>query len=66
MKPNQIIVLTTEGKHESVDYASVIIFQTIEDAIVFCNNFCTGKTKHWKHAEIVQDNERIELQQPEQ
>lgn len=61
----QIIVLVTEGKDDSVDYAKVVLFTDRKLAEMFVNRNNTGKIKHWKKAEIVEDGERIELYQPD-
>lgn len=60
------IVLYTEGKHESIDRASVFTFGARNEADVFCKNHSTGKQKYWTNAEIVEETELIELKQPEE
>lgn len=59
------LVLVTEGKHESVDYAKVVTFASKLAALGFCEANNTGRTKYWKKAEIVEDGERVELLQPQ-
>ena len=59
------IVLETSGKHETVDYATVRIFATREDANEHCRKVATGQVKYWTEAIIVDDGERIELSQPD-
>lgn len=58
------IVLTTKGKHETVNAACVKLFTSIHDAQEYCDMTNTGKQKHWIKAEIVYDGEVIELTQP--
>ena len=60
------IVLQTAGKHESVDYAKVYVFDLKSDAEAHISAVCTGKTKYWKHAEIVEEGQEVELMQPEE
>lgn len=60
-----VIVLITEGKNESVDYATVRVFPNKIDALFFCKENATGKQKYWKACEIVGNGERIELCRPE-
>lgn len=59
----QIIVLKTRGKHESVDYASVHLFNSLTEAQNFCAKENTGRIKYWTNAQIVDDGESIELEQ---
>lgn len=59
------IVLTTEGKHEAVDFAYVKLFTSMHSAQEYRDMTNTGKQKHWIKAEIVSDGEVIELTQPE-
>ena len=61
----QTIVLLTEGKHESVDYATVVLFNDRVAAIRFCKQMNTGKEKYWKNAEVVEDRVRVALGQPD-
>lgn len=61
---NQIIVLETCGKGESVDYATVHLFENVEDAQAFCKSKRTGRIKYWADAQIVESGETIELMQP--
>lgn len=58
------IVLETAGKHESVNYATIYVFQCQADAEAHIASVCTGKTKHWRNAEIVREGVEIELIQP--
>jgi len=58
-----IIVLKKQGKHESVDYASIHLFNSLTDAQNFCAKENTGKIKHWTNARIVENGELIELEQ---
>lgn len=60
-----IIVLVTDGKHESVDSASVRLFENKTDAEAFIALTCSGPKKYWTHAEIVEVGEVIEIHQPE-
>lgn len=59
------IVLKTNGKHDSVDYASVHIFDTLNEAKDFINFVQTGKQKYWTNAILVENGEKNELKQPE-
>ena len=61
----RIIVLVTEGKNESVDFAKVATFGNRIAALEFCKANSTGRTKYWKKAEIIEDGERVELCQPD-
>ena len=60
-----VIVLETSGKHESVDYATVRVFDTLEEANDYCHGVATGLVKYWTEAIVVQNGEKIELSQPE-
>lgn len=60
-----IIVQVTQGKHESVDYAGVKLFDTLQEAEKFMAENNTGKQKHWKNCIIVESGELMELQQPD-
>lgn len=60
-----VIVLITEGKNESVDYATVRVFPNKRDALYFCKENTTGRQKYWKACEIVGNGERMELCRPE-
>ena len=62
----QVIVLVTKGKHETVDYAQVMIFNTACLAEIYCKQTNTGKEKYWVKAEIVGEGKEIELCQPEE
>lgn len=55
------IVLVTKGKNDSVDYVKVVLFDNKEDANTFVSLSCTGKQKHWQHAEIVREDEQVDL-----
>lgn len=58
------IVLVTSGKHESVDRASVKLFDTFGDATDYI--FSVTRTgKYWTQGEIVSDGIGIELGSPE-
>lgn len=59
------IVLVTEGKHACVDRAYVKLFSKRDEAAAFCILESTGKVKHCTNAEIVYEDEVIELTQPE-
>lgn len=59
------IVLVTEGKHETVDYVSVKVFDTMREALEFCDSKNTGKKKYWTDTTIIQSGEKIELIQPD-
>lgn len=58
------IVIETSGKHDSVDFAKVYLFQHRSDAEAHIAAVCTGKTKYWRNAEIVSEGKEIELMQP--
>lgn len=60
------IVLETSGKHESVDFAKVYVFERRSDAEAHIAAVCTGRTKYWRHADIVGEGEEVELRQPEE
>lgn len=60
----KVIVLVTEGKHEIIDYATVVLFNNEKEAKEFCRINNTGFCKYWKKAEIIEEDERIELSQP--
>lgn len=60
-----VIVLVTEGKYESVDYAKVATFGNRIAALEFCKANNTGRTEYWKKAEIIEDGEKVELCQPD-
>jgi len=60
------IVLATSGKHDSVDYASVHLFDDESDALAFCLKNNTGPKKYWVKAEVVQQGIQVELYQPEE
>lgn len=64
MKPT--IVLITEGKRESVDYATIRLFSTLSEAQDFSHNTSTGRIKYWTNAEILQDGEKVDLCQPQE
>ena len=59
------IVLKTEGKHESVDYATILTFDNFQKANEYCEKVSTGKQKHWVKAEVMYEGNTIELMQPE-
>ena len=61
-----IIVLVTTGKHESVDYAKVRLFEERFQAEEYCKQISTGKQKHWTDAVIVDDSVTVEIGQPEE
>ena len=65
MSINPIIVLVTAGKHERVDYAKIIHFDTLSEAQDFVNVSCTGKQKHWQIAQIINVGASVELCSPE-
>lgn len=58
---NKIIVLITSGKHESTDYARVVLFDGKNEAEDYCKRQTSGKTKYWSKAEIVKEDETIDL-----
>jgi len=60
-----IIVLKTSGKHESVDYAEVRLFDDRKSANVYCDMVSTGHKKYWVNAEIISEGKEIELSQPD-
>lgn len=60
------IVLVTSGKHDSVDYAKVRLFEEYAQAEDYIKRTCTGRQKYWNHAEILRDGETVELMQPEE
>jgi len=60
-----IIVLVTRGKHESVDFAFIMMFDTTIEANSYVEGINTGKCKYWTHAEIMMPGEEIELMQPD-
>lgn len=62
---DKVIVLVTEGKHESVDYVTVFMFDTEDEASKFCKEKSTGKQKYWIDACIVLLGDKIYLMQSE-
>ncbi len=58
-----VIVLVTEGKHESVDYVKVMLFDNRTLALEFCKVNNRGPKKNWVYAEIIDAGTRIELGQ---
>ncbi len=61
------IVLKTSGKGSSVDYAEVHLFGDDIEANEFIQKTNEKKDdKYWEYAEIVNDGEKIVLQQPDQ
>lgn len=61
----KIIVLVTEGKHDSVDYVTVLTFDDNMSALKFCKANSTGKQKYWQNAEIVKSGQKVDLGQPD-
>ena len=59
------VVLHTEGKQGSVDFAKVVLFDNFEDANKYCSDHDTGYRKYWVKCEIVGVEELIELEPPE-
>lgn len=60
-----VIVLVTRGKRESVDFATVRLFDSVASADAFVEEVCTGPVKYWTHAEILRDGDEVELYMPE-
>lgn len=60
------IVLVTRGKHESVDYVTVKLFEEYVEAVAFCRINNTGKGKHWVNAEFVCEGTELELTPPQE
>ena len=60
-----VIVLVTKGKRESVEFATVRLFDSVTNANAFVEEVRTGPVKHWTHAEILRDDEEVELCMPE-
>lgn len=60
-----IIVLVTNGKHESVDYAKIRMFESTWQADEFISSVSTGKCKYWTYAQIVEEFEQVELCEPD-
>lgn len=60
-----IIVFVTQGKHESVDYAGVKLFDTLQEAEKFMAENNIGKGKYWRDCILVNSGELMELQQPD-
>lgn len=56
-----IIVLVTWGKHDSVDRASVRLFESPAAAQDFCTATHAPEGKHWTKCEILRDGDEIEL-----
>lgn len=52
-----IIVLTTGGKRQDVDYLKVKLFETREQALDYCieNNDDPMDEKYWIYSEIIED-----------
>ncbi len=61
---NKTIVLETSGKHESVLYATVHLFETVHDARMYIASVNTGKEKYWKLAQVLESGETVYLDQP--
>jgi len=61
----KIIVLVTQGKHASVDYAKAVLFDTVPETLSYADEMTTQRVKHWVHAEVVGNKERVELCSPE-
>lgn len=60
-----VIVLVTRGKHDTVTFAKVLLYETPQLAREACQRMNTGRQKHWTSADIVQEAEEIELSRPE-
>lgn len=58
------LVLETEGKGDSVDYARVLIFQSKEEAEEYVSGVPQIKEKYWKKAEIIAPGAKVELSSP--
>lgn len=68
MYPNGVIViLVTQGKHDSVDYAKVVIFEKdkADEANEYLKKNNTGRIKYWTKAEIMTRGDAVDLEQPE-
>jgi hypothetical protein len=62
----KIVVLRTSGKHDSVYYATVVLFDAIKEADQYIAEVTTPiGSKHWVQAEIVLEKEEVELCSPE-
>lgn len=62
------MVLVTEGKHDSVDRATVVTIDDHERAEAFSDLINTdekNKGKHWKTAQIVESGRTVELTWPD-
>lgn len=62
---SKIIVLVTSGKLDSVDSVSVSLFDSRREAKDFIETSDNVKTKYWKSAVIIDEDESIELSPPE-
>lgn len=60
----QIIVLQTSGKFESVDSAKVLLFEDEQKALEYCSRK-TKPGKYWTKAEIVEAGKEIDLISPD-
>ena len=62
----KIIVLVTEGRDDSADYAKVVLFDTKQEAEVFIDTVSSKeRTKYWTQAEIVYNKEQVRLCSPD-
>ena len=62
---NNVFVLETSGKNESVDYAKVLTFSDVETANNYCDFITTGYCRNWIKAEVISLNVSYELTQPD-
>ena len=60
MKKEKIIVLIVEGKRYRVDFFTVKLFDTKDEAEKFINVINDLEHKYWTYAEIVGDGVQVE------
>lgn len=62
-----IVILVTQGKHDAVHCAKVVIFEKdhADAANEYLKKNNTGRIKYWTKAEIMTRGDAVELEQPE-
>ena len=60
MKKEKIIVLIVEGKGKGIDFFTVKLFDTKDEAEKFINVINDLEHKYWTYAEIVGDGVQVE------
>ena len=64
MENNQIIVLITKGKSDSIESVQIKIFQNVDYAYLYCIENTDAEDKYWTYCQVIKEDKEVENLNP--